>query len=93
MIDRGDENAKLVYEAMAYQVAKGIGELATVVKGQVDAIILTGGLARSSLITDMIKDRVTFIAPVEIIAGENELESLANGVLRVLEGQEPVQEF
>ncbi len=93
MIKDGDEKAKLVYEAMAYQVAKGIGELATVVKGDVDAIILTGGIAYSKLLTGWIKERVEFIAPVEIIPGENEMESLTLGALRVLRGEEKAREY
>ncbi len=88
MIKAGDENAKLVYEAMAYQISKGIGELATVVEGKVDHIILTGGIAYSKMITQWISDRVSFIAPVIVAAGENELESLAMGTLRVLKGEE-----
>ncbi len=93
MIHEGNENAKLIYEAMAYQIAKGIGELATVLKGHVDAIILTGGIAYSKMITDWIKERVEFIAPVEIMAGENEMESLALGTLRVLRGEEASREY
>ncbi|MDF2788388.1 MAG: butyrate kinase, partial [Neobacillus sp.] len=73
----GDLYAKQVYEAMAYQVAKGIGEMATVVDGEVDFIILTGGIAYSEMFTQWIVKRVKFIAPVEIIPGENEMESLA----------------
>ncbi|NLY76562.1 MAG: butyrate kinase [Tissierellia bacterium] len=93
MIEEGDEYAKLVYEAMAYQVAKGIGELATVVNGNVDVIILTGGIAYSDIFTSWIKKRVEFIAPVEIMAGENEMESLAYGILRVLRGEEKAREY
>lgn len=88
MIEAGNEKARLVYEALAYQVAKNIGELATVVAGKVDAIILTGGLAHSKMLTSWIIKRVEFIAPVEIVAGENEMESLAYGILRVLRGEE-----
>ena len=88
MIISGDEQAKLVYEAMAYQISKGIGELATVVEGKVDYIILTGGIAYSKMFTQWISNRVSFIAPVIIAAGENELESLAMGTLRVLKGEE-----
>lgn len=88
MIENGDEKAKTVYEALAYQVAKNIGELATVVEGKVDAIILTGGIAHSKMLTSWIKKRVEFIAPVEVMAGENEMESLAYGILRVLRGEE-----
>lgn len=92
-INEGDDEAKLVYEAMAYQIAKGIGELATVVKGEVDVIVLTGGIAHSKMLTQWISDRVKFIAPVEIIPGENELESLALGALRVMRGEEKAHEF
>ena len=88
LIEKGDEKARLIYEAMAYQVAKGIGELATVVEGNVDYIILTGGIAYSEMLTNWIKKRVEFIAPVEIMPGENEMESLAYGILRVLRGEE-----
>ena len=93
MIDNGDENAKLIYEAMAYQVAKGIGELATVLEGKIDAIVITGGIAYSNVITSYIKKRVEFIAPVEIMAGENEMESLSLGTLRVLRGEEEFKEY
>lgn len=78
---------------MAYQVAKSIGELATVVEGKVDAIILTGGIAYSEMMTSWIKKRVEFIAPVEIMPGENEMESLAYGILRVLRGEEKAREY
>ena len=78
---------------MAYQTAKGIGELATVVNGNVDVIILTGAIAYSRLFTGWVSDRVKFIAPVEIVAGENELEALAFGTLRVLRGEEAADTF
>lgn len=93
MAENGDEKARLIYEAMAYQVAKGIGELATVVEGKVDAIVITGGIAYSNVITSWIKKRVEFIAPVEIIPGENEMESLSLGILRVLRGEEKAREY
>lgn len=89
----GDEQARLVYEAMAYQVAKGIGELATVVDGQVDAVIITGGIAHSKIMTDWISKRVKFIAPVVVSPGENELEALAGGALRVIRGEEEAREY
>ena len=92
-ISEGDEQAKLVYSAMAYTVAKGIGELATVVSGKVDRIILTGGIAYSQLFTGWISERVEFIAPVQIIPGENELEALAHGVLRILSGEEKAHDY
>jgi len=87
-IKNGDKHAELIYYAMACQIAKGIGELATVVDGKVDRVILTGGLAYSRMLTEWIVRKVEFIAPVEILPGENELESLALGVLRVLKGEE-----
>lgn len=87
-ISKGDEYAKLIYDALALQVAKSIGELATVVNGDVDAIIITGGIAYSKYMSESISKRVKFIAPVEILAGENELEALAFGALRVLKGEE-----
>ncbi|PKM86318.1 MAG: butyrate kinase [Firmicutes bacterium HGW-Firmicutes-12] len=93
MIKNGEKHAELIYYAMAYQIAKGIGELATVVDGEIDRIILTGGLAHSKMITGWISQKVRFIAPVEIIPGENELESLAMGVFRVMKGEEKAHEY
>lgn len=93
MIANGDKYAATIYEAMAYQVAKCIGQLATVVKGEVDLIILTGGIAHSKMLTSWIAERVSFIAPVEIMPGEYEMESLAFGALRVLRGKEETREF
>jgi butyrate kinase len=92
-IKNGDKDAELIYFAMAYQIAKSIGELSTVVKGKVDKIILTGGIAHSHTITGWIKERVGFIAPVQIVPGENEMESLALGALRVLNGEEQARNF
>jgi butyrate kinase len=93
LIENGDEHAKLIYEAMAYQISKSIGELSTVLKGNIDAIIITGGIAYSKMLTAWIKERVGFIAPVEIVPGENEMESLALGALRVLRGEETAREY
>ena len=87
-IQAGDQHAALIYEAMAYQIAKGIGELATVLHGQVDRIVLTGGCAHSTLLTTWISERVRFIAPIVLLPGENEMEALALGALRVLRGEE-----
>jgi butyrate kinase len=93
MIDSGNELAREVFYAMAYQVAKGIGELAPVLHGNIDRIILTGGCARSQLLTDLISERVGFLAQVEIIPGEREMEALAEGGLGVLEGKEVAKEY
>lgn len=87
-IAEGDEKAKLVYEAMAYQVAKEIGSCSTVLYGKVDGIILTGGLAYSEFFIDLIKKRIEWIAPVYVVPGENELQALVEGALRVIRGEE-----
>jgi len=93
LIDKGDKKALEIYYAMAYQIAKSIGNLAPVLCGKVDKIILTGGIAYSKLFTDWIIERVSFIAPVEIIPGEREMEALALGGLRVLQGKEEAARF
>lgn len=88
MIEEGNEFAKLVYEAMIYNVAKAIGTYSVPLKGKVDAIILTGGIAHNNDLVDMIKDHVSFIGKVVVMPGEEEMEALANGALRVLRGEE-----
>jgi butyrate kinase len=88
MIDNGDENAKRVYDAMAYQVAKEIGGASAVFSGKVDAIVLTGGLAYGKAFVKSIADRINWIADVIIQPGENELQALAEGAVRVLKGEE-----
>lgn len=92
-IRSGDGQAREVIEAMAYQIAKEIGAMATVVKGNVHAIILTGGLAKYSRLVNRVKDRVAFIAPIVEIPGEFEMEALAMGALRVLRGEEEIREY
>lgn len=89
----GDEYAKLIYGAMAYQVAKEIGAGATVLEGAVDAIILTGGLANSSMLTDMISQRVRFIAPVRVFPGEGEMDALALNGFMALQGELEIQQY
>nr|WP_320026348.1 butyrate kinase [uncultured Acetobacterium sp.] len=84
----GDDKAKQVYEAQAYQIAKGIGEIAVVLKGELDGIILTGGMAYSEKLTNIIKEYIAFLAPVKCLPGENEMEALALGGLRLLRGAE-----
>ena len=88
MIADGDRHADLVFQAQAYQIAKTIGLLSIVLKGECDAIILTGGLAYSKVLTDRVTDYVRFIAPVCVLPGENEMEALAQGGLRILTGRE-----
>ncbi|MHB1133636.1 MAG: butyrate kinase [Chloroflexota bacterium] len=92
-IAAGDSQARLVYDAMAYNVAKEIGAMATVLEGEVDAIILTGGSAHSHLLVDWIRRRVSFIAQVVTYPGEDEMLSLAQGALRVLRGDEEAREY
>ena len=92
-IELGDTHAALVYDAMAYGAAKGIGDLATVVCGRVDRIILTGGVAFSKRLSAEIQRRVEWIAPVEIMPGEYEMEALLGGALRVLRGEEEAHQF
>lgn len=87
-ISEGDSFAAEVFEAMAYQIAKEIGANAAVLNGKVDAILLTGSLAYSKMLTDWVKERVSFIAPVHLYPGENEMLSLAKSGIRFLEGEE-----
>jgi butyrate kinase len=84
----GDEKARLIHDAMGYQVAKEIGKCAAVLAGKVDAIILTGGMAYGKPMVNYIKERVDFIAPVVVYPGEDELLALAEGTVRVLKGEE-----
>lgn len=92
-IDEGDEEANLYYEAMAYQVAKEIGALSTVVNGKVEGIILTGGLAHSKKFVKLIAQRVSFIGKIFVEPGENEIESLIDAGLRVITGKEQYLEY
>ena len=92
-IKNGDKEAKLIYYAMAYQVAKEVGACAAVLKGDVEAILLTGGIAHDKQFTAWIEEKVKFIAPVYIYPGEDELSALAEGGLRVLRGEEASKEY
>lgn len=89
----GDDKARLIYSAMAYQVAKAIGEYAVVLDGDVDAIIITGGIAYDKDFVKMIEDKVKFIAKVIVYPGEDELLALAEGGLRVLKGVEEAKTY
>jgi len=92
-IDQGDEKAKLIYEAMVYQIAKEIGAMATTLDGKVDTIVLTGGIANSKRLVNLITNKVKFIAKVLIFPGEDEMEALTLGGLRVLSGEESPKEY
>lgn len=89
-IDRGDLHAMLILRAMCYTTAKAIGEMAVAMKGHVDAILITGGVAHSKRLTDFIASHVDFIAPIYVYPGENELESLAMNALAVEKGEREV---
>lgn len=91
--NEGNAKAYEVLDAMCYQTAKDIGAYATVLKGKVDAIILIGGMANSKFITEHITDRVKFIAPVVVLPGEREMESLCLTALDALNGKEKINEF
>lgn len=93
MIKNGNEKAALVYEAMAYQVAKDIGSSVAVLSCDVDAIILTGGIAYSEMMTNWIKDRVCKMAEVVVYPGEDEMIALAEGALRVLYKEEEAKDY
>lgn len=93
MMKNGDDQAKLIQSAMAYQVAKEIGSASAVLAGDVDAIILTGELAEGKGFIEQISDRVNWIADVFVHPGENELLALAEGTLRVLHGEEEAKEY
>ncbi|TJX65213.1 butyrate kinase [Soehngenia saccharolytica] len=87
-IEDGDIYAKLIYDAMCYQIGKEIASMATVLKGNVEAIIITGGLAYSNYLIEKVKEMVSFIAPIYIYPGEDEMRALNEGVLRVLNNEE-----
>jgi len=92
-IGAGDAKASLVFEAMALSIAKEIGRCAVVLKGEVDAVVLTGGLAYSDKLCERIGSRVSFIAPLLRYPGEDEMEALAWGALRALRGEDTPQEY
>ena len=89
----GDQACATFLKAFCISVAKYIGSMATVVGGKVDGIVLTGGIAYSKVITSEIASLVGFIAPVEVYAGENELESLAENGYGILDGEFEVKEY
>lgn len=93
MIGEGNEYANMVYKAMAMNIARNIARQFPIVSGDVEAILLTGGIAYSKMFTGMIQERLSFLAPVHIYAGENEMQSLAEGGLRVLRGEETAHTF
>ena len=97
-ISKGDKKAELIYQAMAYQIAKNIGEMATVLKGKVHRIVITGNGAGDKGVlgktfVNWISERVEFIAPIIVYPGSEEMKALAMGVIRVLSGEEEAKEY
>ncbi len=92
-IEKGNDDALLYFNAMGYQIVKYIGAYAAVLKGKVDAILITGGIAYNERMMNIIKEGTDWIAPVHIFPGEDEMEGLTLGVLRVLNGEEEVCEY
>lgn len=89
----GDEKARLVMDAMIYQIAKSIAAQSAALCGKVDAILITGGLAYEEYITSCLLERIEFLAPVHFYPGENELESLAENALSVLRGEQELKTY
>ena len=87
-INTGDQQAALVFDAMVYQIAKEVGAMAAVLEGKVDAVLLTGGMAHSARVITRLRNYLGWIAPVHVYPGEDELQALAEGVFRVLDGEE-----
>ncbi len=92
-VKMGDEKSVLVHKAMALQISQEIAKHGATLEGRVDAVVLTGGLARDRILIEEIKRRTAFLAPVYIIPGERELEALADNALAALRGIHPVQEY
>lgn len=85
--EEGDEECRFYIDAFVYQVAKAVGEMATVLKGEVDAILLTGGIAHSKLIIDLLKESIQFISKVEVYPGEDEMASMVMNAQLMLSGE------
>ncbi len=92
-IAEGDEKARLVLDAMIYSIARWLASLAPATNGHVDAVILTGAIAHSQYITDGLKRRISFLAPVFVYPGEDELTALAMNVLRAMRGEQEIKVY
>ena len=92
-IAEGDGYAEFIYNALVLNICKNISKLAPVVSGNINVIILTGGMAHSKLLTAKIAEHVAFISPISVIPGENEMQALSQGVMRVLRGEEVAHVF
>ncbi len=92
-IEAGDQFAAIVYNTMAYQITKFVGAMAAALEGKVDAIVLTGGMARSEKLAGILDEKLSWIAPTAVFPGEFEMEGLAGGITRVLNGEEDWHEY
>lgn len=92
-MEAGDKESEEVYKAFVYQIAKSIGEMSVVLEGKVDQIIFTGGIAYSPVLVPYLKEKVEWIAPVTVYPGEDELLALAQGAIRVLDGEEQAKVY
>ncbi len=90
---QNDEKARLVFEAMAYQIAKEIGAAAVVLSGKVDSILITGGIAYSQKLIELISERVAFIAPICIYPGEDEMQALVEGAYFAMNGELAINQY
>ena len=93
MVDAGDEKAKLIFDGMVYAQAKDIGAMATTMNMDVDAIVLTGGMAHSKRLVEALSARVGKIAPIIVAAGSHEMDALANGAIRLMNREEKYHKF
>ena len=93
MMEEGDSKAQLLFDAFIYQVCKDVGAMSTVLKGKVDRIILTGGIAYSPVVVKAITERVSWISEMTVYGGEDELLALTQGTLRVLNGEEEAKVY
>ncbi len=92
-IAEGDHYAQVVVDAMIYQIAKMAGSMAVVLKGKVDAIIITGGMAKSQRLLEILSEWISWLGPIVVYPGEFEMQGLASGIMRVLRGEEEVHEY
>ena len=92
-VKKGDAKAEIIYRAMAYQIAKDIGAMAAVLWGDIDGVVLTGGLAHSEMLTGWVREQTKFIAPVFVFPGADEMEAMADGALRILRGEVTPREY
>jgi len=92
-MEKGDKKAKLIYDAMAYQLSKFIGSYAVVLNGKVDGIILTGGISNDKYFVGLVKEKCEWIAPIAVYGGDFEMEALAAGAARALSGEEKTKEY